>query len=297
MNQVGHPVQPARAVRSITIDKLPLLYSLLSTHLYTGCVRAVISRSNATDLDDMEPTLENVRERRLHNNEVYTINLGEKICMILEEGIVQEESLLQKDQHALGMYRNVHDDKTEQHDITNKLVVCNHCTRTFKWKCQMLRHMREVHENKRIHECDTCHKWFKRQWTKNRHAVKCNENASKQVSSYTFPSCLRGYHVYKKNWTPVVGDESLVCVTEPNNKFDETAVAVMHNKLIMAGHVPRKLSGAFTKFLTSGGTITAKVADSVIDRGLGLEVPVDYIFSGMKQSLCDLIENIGKCLM
>ena len=116
------------------------------------------------------------------------------------------------------------------------------------------------------------------------------------MSSYTFPSYLRGYHVYKKNWTPVIGDESLVCVTEPNNKFDGTAVALLHNER-MADHVPRNFSGAFTKFLTSGGTITAKVADSVIDRGFGLEVPVDYIFSGMKQSLCDLIEDIGECLM
>ena len=254
----------------------------------------------------MESTLEDLRERLLHNNEVYDINLGEKICMILEEGVVQEESLLQKDQHALNMYRNAQqDEKTaedykqqQQHDTTNKLFICNHCTRTFKRRSDMLRHMREIHENQRIHECNTCHKGFKRQWNKDRHALKCNKRANRQMSSYTFPSYLRGYHVYKKNWTPVVGDDSLVCVTEQNNKFDETAVAVMHNNR-MTGHVPRNLSGAFTKFLTSqdGGTITAKVAGLVIDRGLGLEVPVDYKFYGMKQSLCDLLENIAKCLM
>ena len=76
---------------------------------------------------EMEFTLEDVRGRLLYNNELYNINLGEQISIILNEGIVQEESLLQKDRHALDIYTrkkigsdeeerdaDVREDKTEE---------------------------------------------------------------------------------------------------------------------------------------------------------------------------------------
>ena len=270
---------------------------------------------------EMEFTLEDVRGRLLYNNELYNINLGEQISIILNEGIVQEESLLQKDRHALDIYRrkrigskeeeqdaDVKEEKTEedkhqtveQHELAYKVIVCSQCTKTFKRRSQMMRHVREVHENQRLYQCDVCPKRFNRQSTKNRHAVTCKRNPNK-ISTYTLPSFLRGYHIYKKHWTPVIDgdDHTLICIKETNNRYDETAVAVVisNKDNQVAGYVPKSLSSVFTKFLsTPRGIITVKVVDSVIDRGFGLEIPVDYIFHSNHCDILELLENIEKRL-
>ena len=45
------------------------------------------------------------------------------------------------------------------------------------------------------------------------------------VRSYEIDSFIMGYHVYKTNWTPVVG-EKLTGVMESNNLMDKYAVDV-----------------------------------------------------------------------
>ena len=104
-------------------------------------------------------------------------------------------------------------------------------------------------------------------------------------------SFIRGYHIYKKHWPPLVGD-ILSCLSESDNKYDQAAaVAVMsHNQI--AGHVPTVLSGIFTKFLLTG-SISAKVTGSLLDRGYGLEVPTDYIFYGNKECIDELVADIS----
>ena len=104
------------------------------------------------------------------------------------------------------------------------------------------------------------------------------------------PSFIRGYHVYRKCWTPVLG-ETLSCIPEEDNKYDKTAVAVMYNNRV-SGHVPQTLSGIFTKFLLKG-TICAKVTGPTIDSGYGLEVPVNYMFYGDKDSIDELVADIS----
>ena len=49
-------------------------------------------------------------------------------------------------------------------------------------------------------------------------------------------SCIRGYHVYKDKWDPVVG-EVLACKRESSNTQDKYAVAVQKNGTII-GHLP-----------------------------------------------------------
>ena len=53
-----------------------------------------------------ELNISDVRERLLHNNELYIISLGKQVSIIIEEGIVDEESLCFEDRNALSMYRN-----------------------------------------------------------------------------------------------------------------------------------------------------------------------------------------------
>ena len=56
-------------------------------------------------------------------------------------------------------------------------------------------------------------------------------------SVYKKESVVRGHHIYKTSWTPVIGEE-LPAEREENNEHDEHAVAVRKNGVIV-GHVPR----------------------------------------------------------
>ena len=49
-------------------------------------------------------------------------------------------------------------------------------------------------------------------------------------------SVVRGHHVYKAVWTPLIGEE-LPIFPEPGNVHDKRAVSVI------VGHVPREISG------------------------------------------------------
>ena len=60
------------------------------------------------------------------------------------------------------------------------------------------------------------------------------------ATSFRIESSVRGHHVYKDVWSPVIGDELLVQVEE-HNTFDEFAMAVMKNSDVV-GHVPLETS-------------------------------------------------------
>ena len=113
-----------------------------------------------------------------------------------------------------------------------------------------------------------------------------------QSHRYSFPSFVRGLHVYKDIWQPVL-DEVLTCEIESTNLHDKHAVAVVKcDKSIksIVGHVPREHSKVFKFFLRRGGIINATVTGPRLNRGqgLGLEVPVVYTFSGTANDMTAL---------
>ena len=55
--------------------------------------------------------------------------------------------------------------------------------------------------------------------------LSCEEIPIVRLKSYAINGFVMGYHVYKKNWTPSIGDE-LQGFMKPTNKLDEYAVAV-----------------------------------------------------------------------
>ena len=61
-------------------------------------------------------------------------------------------------------------------------------------------------------------------------------------STRTFekPCVIRGHHIYKSIWTPVVGG-ILMLKTEDGNSYDAHAVAVIKDGCVV-GHVPRSIS-------------------------------------------------------
>ena len=60
-----------------------------------------------------------------------------------------------------------------------------------------------------------------------------------EQESFLLESEVRGYHIYKSTWTPVVGTV-LHIHSEPTNSHDPYAVAVIQDGQIV-GHMPRKI--------------------------------------------------------
>ena len=64
--------------------------------------------------------------------------------------------------------------------------------------------------------------------------------------SFELDSCIRGHHIYKDVWTPVV-DEGLNCRREEGNISDPYVVAAIKSGSVV-GHVPHWISTACNLF-------------------------------------------------
>ena len=70
------------------------------------------------------------------------------------------------------------------------------------------------------------------------------------MEEYVMESVIRGHHVYKSVWHPILG-EQLILEREDNNSHDRHAVSVMKDGTIV-GHVPREFSHAYWYFILAG---------------------------------------------
>ena len=77
-------------------------------------------------------------------------------------------------------------------------------------------------------------------------------------ASFTIEAMIRGYHIYRDNWSAVI-DEELPCEKVLNNLADPFAVGLMKDGTIV-GHVPRKISFVGSLFLQRNGSIVCRVA-------------------------------------
>ena len=93
---------------------------------------------------------------------------------------------------------------------------------------------------------------------------------------------LRGHHVYKAVWIPVIGEE-LLLRAEDNNEHDNHAVAVIKGSNVIC-HILWSISTAAWFFLKREGNITCHITGKH-KLGVGLEVPCVYTFSGSIKAL------------
>jgi hypothetical protein len=99
------------------------------------------------------------------------------------------------------------------------------------------------------------------------------------MASAEIDSFIRGYHVYKDDWTPFTG-EHLLLRREPDNASDKSAVAVIKDGEIV-GHIPYNMSNTVSQFLRRDfNKAFAEVTGCYVNRGAGygLEVPCYYRF-------------------
>ena len=111
---------------------------------------------------------------------------------------------------------------------------------------------------------------------------------------YVMNSCIRGYHVYKDDWIPVIGEE-LECARELDNRRDRYAVKAMKDGTTV-GHLPAKISIPSSLFLRSGGRITCTVTgrrkySNDLEQG-GLEIPCRVTFSGQRNNIRRLVTGM-----
>ena len=115
-----------------------------------------------------------------------------------------------------------------------------------------------------------------------------------RTTYYETASVVRGYHVYKSIWTPVIGEE-LLCEREEGNPSDRYAVSVLDLSTVV-GHVPRHISTLCNVFIRRGGSISCIITGMhQYSRDLpqgGMEVPCKYRFTGNPKEL----GKVERCL-
>lgn len=114
------------------------------------------------------------------------------------------------------------------------------------------------------------------------------------MSEYSYPSCIRGFHVYRNIWTPYEGEE-LTTKRETDNLFDKYAISVLKDDTVV-GHVPKEISKLVAFFIKHGGMLKCVVADGGkykhSEEAGGLEIPCVMVFSGQR----DLVERLKTLL-
>ena len=133
--------------------------------------------------------------------------------------------------------------------------------------------------------------------------LSCEEIPIVRLKSYAINAFAMGYHVYKKNWTPSIGDEPQGFM-EPTNKLDKYAVAVKGIDGDVIGHLPLGKSGKFPKtvfyYLKSDKnhhckiTVTGKATNA--GDGLGMKVPCQLFFLAEEKFMIILQEKLSKLL-
>ena len=115
--------------------------------------------------------------------------------------------------------------------------------------------------------------------------------AMEDFEEYTVESVVRGHHIYKAVWTPVIG-EALALEVEEGTHEEEYAVAILKTGMVV-GHVPRELSRIFFFSLQHGGIIQCTVTGHR-KHGLGLEVPCSYTLYGKPKYIKRLVKLLSK---
>ena len=134
-------------------------------------------------------------------------------------------------------------------------------------------------------QCISCSKRYSNYQTLGVHRREfCKGKYNIQTGTYTLSSFIRVIG----HWTPTVG-EKLACIC-----VDDGDVVVLYDGRLV-GDVPKNLSRVISTFLQNG-TIHARIAGTLFDRGYGLELPVDFIFNGTHREIHELLENIEKRL-
>ena len=167
-------------------------------------------------------------------------------------------------------------------------IRCTFCTECFANKKKLLKHLRKSHDILQLYQCISCSKRFASGSSLKRHLelyCKRIQRGEENVKEYSLPAFL--VNVRTGIWIPTYGDMLTCSIVGDDN------VRVSYNGN-MGGDIPYPLRATFADFLIYG-TIHAKVAGALINRGHGEKVPVDYLFISMKHIVNNVISELESC--
>ena len=107
---------------------------------------------------------------------------------------------------------------------------------------------------------------------------------------------ITGYHIYKNEWEPTLGEELLVKM-EPKNRHDRYAVSVQKDRQIV-GHIERGEGFAQTIFFFLRADETARCVATIngkptnLGDSLGQKIPCSLRLTGKKQFVKVLKDNL-----
>ena len=106
-----------------------------------------------------------------------------------------------------------------------------------------------------------------------------SQTLGENYSCHEIYSYVKGYHVYKDNWIPMIG-QFLLLKREPENAHDRNAVSMTTSGGTIVGHLPYNLAPIVSQFLRRDiNKGTSEISgERVINRGAGygLEIPCIY---------------------
>ena len=118
------------------------------------------------------------------------------------------------------------------------------------------------------------------QTTESRKMARSRPIDFEMVYNVEFESVIRGHHIYKDTWNPVIG-ENLECKSDKRKKamlHDANSLGIYNLEGDLVGHVPVELSNLLTNFLKAD--ITNNLSATVVDKRKkekGLVVPAKFI--------------------
>ena len=130
-----------------------------------------------------------------------------------------------------------------------------------------------------------------------------DQNEIKVIVTRNFEmvSYVKGYHIYKTLWNPLI-EEFLSCEREPDNPMDKYAVCVKkENKIV--GHFPLGKSVKFSKtifyFLRADELSSCKIVVTGkpvnLGDGEGMQVPCKLKFNGIEKCIDILKRHLYIC--
>ena len=96
------------------------------------------------------------------------------------------------------------------------------------------------------------------------------------ASTFSLESVVCGHHVYKRVWTPFIGEQ--LTLKHEDNANDWRAVSVIKIDAVV-GHLPREVAKTVLFFLKRGDSGVCAITGRR-KKGKGLELPCVYTFSG-----------------
>ena len=112
---------------------------------------------------------------------------------------------------------------------------------------------------------------------------------------FVYPCVVRGFHVYRFYWDPVIGEKLTTQPDPDGRKFgDKHSVAVMKDGMTV-GHLPKDISCLAKYFIVHRGTITCKETGNKKRSKMlhgGLEVPCTYEFAIEGNAAAAIIQRL-----